>query len=243
MSDQTQSAPAFQQAGQPAGTAEPAPEFLTRADFEKRAKEIEENAFRRSQSLIEKSNSKVRSAIQELEKTIDSQRKLGVQITDAQAEQLKQQAVAKVLSADPEPSASAPGSAPSQQSQVEDPNRWAQETSKLYPGVTIEDSDPEAAPILQAIQAQDLQAYKRAVLAGFVAKTARLAINPPTTVAPASPLPSPRLPTSLGAGGSVASTSAEALTAQLVELQKHPTKNAQAIQKVTAELESKLKSR
>lgn len=190
--------------GQPAqsltGPAAPdQKEYLTRDEALQLAKDAEEAAFKRAQSLIDKANAgvlkKVQGDLKSLEQAIDLQRKAGIQITDAQAETLKQQVINKAFTEvkidEPEPVA--PISQPPAQvgepgDATQDPiNAEAQRMAEEM-GVALDPNDPEWGIV--KTDGTPFQ-YLSTVQQALQAKKQRTAVNPqarlttPTGGAPA----------------------------------------------------------
>jgi len=217
MSDQT-AATAFAGEGQPQeAPVTPAPnaaqpEVLTREEAQRMAKEAAEDAFRRAQSLFDKNNAKVIKKVQDdmaaLVKSLELQRKAGIQISPEQESQLKQQVFQNAF-ADPEPAAppeeadeEAPLTLPDGRQVPPEVVAINREAVKMQQeaGFNIEQTDPEFALLNRNAPSGYL--YLKSVEAAIAAKKERLA----KVEAPAPPTqPQPNLHTPLPVAGSPAS--------------------------------------
>lgn len=198
MSDQQMGVTFQPKAGQPAGEpSEQVPEqgapttnYLTRDDFEteweKRAKELEDAAFRRAQSLYDKGNQKVRAKLAEVEASVKRAQKAGVQIAPETIEKMRQDALQEAyLEEEAQPSApvtQAPAQEPAkpQPQDALDPVNAMALRMQEKAGVMLYDSDPEVAAIKAA---PDEVEFLEAVRAGIQAKQQRMARSPEARMA------------------------------------------------------------
>ncbi len=201
-SDQTP-AVAFQGGGQPPvqtpPPAEPAKEpaqpevlTLTKDEFENRLsavkKEAEDAAFKRAQSLIEKTNTtvlkKVQADLKNLQQSLELQRKAGIEISPQQEEALKTQVISKAFTEGdplpepeppPQPAQPAPGQVPGQPPRPGaepelDPITAEAQRMMQEAGTTIDAGDPELALLNHSSPYQ----YLRSIEAAIAAKRQRL---------------------------------------------------------------------
>jgi len=127
------------QAGAPEATT---PKYVDMDTFEKRVKEIEDAAFRRAQSYVDKKKSVIDQRFQE---QADLLKTVGVELQPAQVDALRNQ-IAQKVETSPEPLAQ-----PSAAQQNTPPNDAPADPLSLLAynlmqenGILIEDADPEA---------------------------------------------------------------------------------------------------
>jgi hypothetical protein len=240
MGDQS-NAVAFQGSGQ---TQEPLsqeganaaqPQYITRDEAARMAKEAAEEAFRRAQGLMDRGNQKVRERIAQLENSWAIQAQAGAPVSEDVKEKSRTLAMQTALM-EPDSSQPASRSQPGQPAQAaqqgadEPPDPITAEGWRLMDeaGITFEDNDPEMGTIIHSTPL----AYLNSIQAAIDSKRRRLQGQQQTQVQ------TTRTPTSAGTMGAPA-MGVDAITARLNDLMSRPsnhTVNAE-IRRLTEELD------
>jgi hypothetical protein len=201
------------QAGQPAPpTPEPAttgPQYITPADLEQFKKDLLVDAYRQTQSFVDKSNKKVQEELQRVNRDIDTLRKAGVQITPAQEAALQREAVASLppdVSGEPSPDGvgqTPPEGAPQLTPLQQAVTNMAAEMHNEY-GFGFEENDPEVQSVVRdGTELEYINSYRQAL----EAKRQRIGGQPQEPTPPRAP--------NLGTGSAVANPIANQSGAQL----------------------------
>jgi len=165
--------------------------------------EIEDAAFRRAQSLIDKGSQRVQERMTKFEEDLKFF-KTSVELTPAQEAQLRQQAYQEAMTAtgSPAPDGGQAPTPPGQPAGQPPADPIEQTVAAIWQkhGQTVEDNDPEVAQY-KLNEIQNLYAWFQAVDQAAAAKAIRLGATPPPTQPPAQPGPA-RTPTNAGGAGS-----------------------------------------
>ena len=211
MSDKTPAAPNLV-AGQPLGTGEQQ-QFLTRAEYDagqtKLLEELKKSNVGLAGSLGENQGKRIatdirgeiKTAFKQLEDTLKAQKAVGIEVTPAQEEAMRQHVMQDVLTKEPieaEPQILVRGQAPAQAPDLApDPITEAAWSEMKKRGIDILEEDPEFAILDSSSPYKFLLSVDKAI----AAKETRLQNEPPPTEPnQTGPNPIARIP-GAGAGG------------------------------------------
>lgn len=198
------------QAAQPVAGTEATPQYVTMEQLAA----AEERIVRASQSLVDKSSARVQDRIKAVEATIQTLKGMGVTLTEAQAEALKNREAMAVLTGTAGSDAPAPiptgqagngnGAAPG----VAAPNDVEQEAWNMMAqsGLYLEDGDPELG---QIVTNGTPYSYLRSIEKALESKRARLGN---VTVSAAPPPAGSRTPTTVSGGAAGATNPIATIT-------------------------------
>lgn len=209
---------------------ETASEYLTRQEAERLVESVKEDVLRQTQSLTDKTASRIDKKLQdELKKindVISLQRKAGIEITAEQERNMRQAAYDNVFSQLSESETDHPTGAQHQPKGEQDPslqatiklmNRLSDDIYKDV-GVTLIEGDPET----ELVDMSSPEAYLKSLRKAAEKKAQRLETPVEARI------------TSLARGSSI---SEESLVAELTELQKNPTANKERRKEIMKKLE------
>ena len=150
------------------GTTGNEPKFVTAEDAQRMVQEAEEKAFRRAQSLVDQSNTRLAKTINEKVEAIKQGMTItGQTLTPEQEAQLRQKIAIDTMSTLPTPQdpASQPGA---------EPTNWVDATAGRFAAEVggIADTDPEARMVL--VNAKTPDEYLFSVQQAVAAKKARI---------------------------------------------------------------------
>lgn len=164
------------------------PEYVTKEEAQRLAKEAAAEALRQAQSLFDKGNDrtmkKVQADLQNLSKSLDLQRKAGIEVSPEQEETLRQRVISQVLSAPDQPESppatqAAQAQAPAKPAEELDPINAEARKMEAAAGVVVAEDDPEFKTIIVNRSGYE---FLKSVEAAIAAKKERLGMPPENAI-------------------------------------------------------------